>query len=236
MATSTPNIYQFKITLEGTKPPIWRRIQVPGNYNFHELHVAIQDAMGWSSAKGNYHLHQFELINPMTMKKEVIGIPSDDEIEIQGIFGLEPVPVIKEEKTKISKYFSSTATKKANYEYDFGDGWQHEVLFENILPAVATNEYPQCIGGERACPPEDCGGVSGFYDLLDILANPNHKEYKDYSEWLEQFGYGRDFNPAEFDPRLVFIMLYYITVFCFVSECQNIRHYSHLIFRIFCCF
>ena len=79
MATSTPTVYQFKITLKRTKPPIWRRILVPENYNFHDLHVAIQDAMGWSSAVDNYHLYQFEMVNPKMKQKKLIGIKSNED-------------------------------------------------------------------------------------------------------------------------------------------------------------
>lgn len=202
MAASTSSIYQFKITLKRTKPPIWRRIQVPENYNFHELHVAIQDAMGWSSAEGNYHLHQFEMINPTTKEKKTIGIKHEDE-NLLKVLGLEPLPIIEEESAKIAEYFSLTNVKKANYEYDFGDGWQHEVLLEKILPAAVSKEYPQCTAGRRACPPEDCGGVRGFYELLEILADRKHKEYKSYTKWLEGLGYGGKFDPAEFDSRFV---------------------------------
>ncbi len=202
MAASTSNVYQFKITLKRTKPPIWRRIQVPENYNFHELHVAIQDAMGWSSAEGNYHLHQFEMTNPTTKEKKIIGIKHEEE-NLFKILGLDPLPIIQEESAKISEYFSITNVKKANYEYDFGDGWQHEVLLEKILPATVSKEYPQCIVGRRACPPEDCGGVRGFYELLEILADRNHKEFERYTKWLERLGYGGTFDPAKFDLRFV---------------------------------
>jgi len=82
--------------------------------------------------------------------------------------------LINEKKVKIAKYYS-LSNKKANYEYDFGDGWEHEVLLENILPAVANTQYPKCIAGKRACPPEDCGGVGGYEDLLEIIANPTHE-------------------------------------------------------------
>ncbi len=153
--------------------------------------MAIQQAMGWSSAEGNYHLHQFEIINPETMQKDFIGVRDN-----YGGFGVE---VINEKKVKIAKYYS-LSNKKANYEYDFGDGWEHEVLLENILPAVANTEYPKCVAGERACPPEDCGGVEGYEDLLEIIANPTHEEHM---EWLGRIGYAHNnqFKPEEFDPK-----------------------------------
>jgi hypothetical protein len=108
MAAQISNIYQFKITLKRSKPPIWRRILVPEDYTFWNLHVAIQQAMGWSSAEGNYHLHQFEKINPETSQKDLIGV----EDKFSG-YGDE---LINEKKVKIAKYYS-LSNKKANYEY-----------------------------------------------------------------------------------------------------------------------
>ena len=183
MKTKSSNIYQFKITLKAIKPKIWRRIQVPGNYTFWDLHVAIQDVMGWE----DYHLHQFEIINPKTGEKNLIAIPNDEDF----------YETVSEVKAKISQYFLS-AKDKANYEYDFGDGWEHEVVLEKILPSVVGSRYPQCIDGKRACPPEDCGGAWGYEDLLEIIANPKHPEYQERMEWL-----GDDFNSEEFDPKLV---------------------------------
>lgn len=140
------NIYQFKITLEGIKPPIWRRIQVPESYSFWDLHVAIQDSMGWE----DYHLHEFNILNPKTGIKDNIGLPSDD-------WG-DDKTVIPGWKTPISSYFSAL-NKKAAYEYDFGDSWDHKVALEKILPFEFGVQYPRCLAGERACPPEDCGGI-----------------------------------------------------------------------------
>lgn len=114
------NIYQFKITLEGIKPPIWRRIQVPESYSFWDLHVAIQDSMGWE----DYHLHEFKILNPKTGIKDNIGLPSDEGDEETILPGW---------KTPISSYFSAS-NKEADYEYDFGDSWDHKVSLEKILP------------------------------------------------------------------------------------------------------
>jgi hypothetical protein len=194
MAAQMPNIYQFKITLKRTKPKIWRRIQVLEDSTFRNLHVAIQHAMGWSSAEGNYHLHQFEMLNPETLKKDIIGIP-ESYSAYEDDFSF-----INEKKVKIAKYYSLT-NKKANYEYDFGDGWQHEILLEKILPAVTNSMYPKCIAGRRACPPEDCGGVRGYEELLEIVADPNHEEHNERMEWLEMLGYSNPFKPEVFDPK-----------------------------------
>jgi hypothetical protein len=183
MPTKPSNIYQFKITLKEIKPKIWRRIQVPGNYTFWDLHVAIQDAMGWEDC----HLHQFEILNPKTGEREIIATEDDED----------SYETISEEKAKISQYFLS-AKNKANYEYDFGDGWEHEVVLEKILPPVDGSKYPHCIAGERACPPEDCGGIWGYAYLLEIIADTKHPEYQERMEWL-----GDDFNSEEFDPKSV---------------------------------
>ena len=80
-------------------------------------------------------------------------------MQFEAWFNLKPVTFVVEEDAKISEYFSLSDRKKANYEYDFGDGWHHELLLEKIFPAVANKKYPQCVAGRRACPPEDCVGI-----------------------------------------------------------------------------
>lgn len=183
MTTKNLQIYQFKITLKEIKPKIWRRIQVPENYSFWDLHVAIQDSMGWE----DYHLHEFEIVNPKTLDKEIIGIPDDEGFH----------KVISGNKAKIAKYFL-TAKDKASYMYDFGDGWEHEIILEKILPADIGSKYPQCIDGKRACPPEDCGGIWGYENLLEVISDPKHEEYKERIEWL-----GGEFNSEDFDPESI---------------------------------
>ncbi|MGB2728747.1 MAG: plasmid pRiA4b ORF-3 family protein [Halobacteriota archaeon] len=172
-------MYQFKIALKGIKPPIWRRIQVPETYNFRDLHVAIQDAMGWI----DYHLHEFEMVNPATGLKENIGIPNED-------FGEEVLPELNQ---KIADYFSME-NQTADYVYDFGDSWEHKIQLEKILPREKNINYPICIKGKRACPPEDCGGIWGYAELLEIIRNPEHEEYEEMLEWL-----GGEFDPEHFD-------------------------------------
>ncbi len=174
-------IYQFKITLKRIKPPIWRRIQVPGTYTFWDLHVAIQDVMGWL----DYHLHHFEIINPSTGVKEEIGIPDED-------FGWGRI-ILPGWEQKIAKYFSID-NDKAEYIYDYGDNWEHTVKLEKILPREKGIKYPICIGGKRACPPEDCGGIWGYEELLEIIAKPDHERYEEMLDWL-----GGDFDPEHFD-------------------------------------
>jgi len=150
-------VYQFKITLQEIKPPVWRRIRVPQTYTFWDIHVAIQDVMGWS----DYHPHEFEIIDPKTGLKVAIGFPDDE-------FGRD---ILVGKNQKIAKYFSME-NPNADYVYDFGDFWQHKIQLEKILPREENVEYPICIKGKRACPPEDVGGIGGYEDFLKIIKNP----------------------------------------------------------------
>ncbi|TMV50310.1 plasmid pRiA4b ORF-3 family protein [Paenibacillus mesophilus] len=160
------SVYQFKITLKGTKPPVWRRIQVPETYTFYDLHVAIQDSMGWMDS----HLHEFNVVNPKTGKLVNIGIPSEEDD-----YGSR---VLQGWSHKIAKYFNMENTK-ATYVYDFGDGWEHTVVLEAISPREADRSYPVCMKGKRACPPEDCGGVWGYQDICEGK-HDFQEEYADY--------------------------------------------------------
>ena len=176
-------VYRFKITLRDIKPPIWRRIQVPETYTFWDLHVAIQDAMGWE----DYHLHEFEIADPSTGLKVNTGIPDED-------FGREILPGWKQ---KIADYFSM-GNRLAEYIYDFGDNWEHIIKLEKILPRDKNVGYPICIAGKRACPPEDCGGIWGYENFLEIINDPDNEEYEDMIEWV-----GGEFDPEHFDVKEV---------------------------------
>ncbi len=173
-------VYQFKINLKGIKPPIWRRIQVPETYTFWDLHVAIQDAMGWE----DYHLHEFNFTLPLTKIKVCIGIPMEDDLEETMLPGWE---------IKISDFFS-LQNPTGDYCYDFGDGWQHSVTLEKILPREAGVIYPRCIDGKRACPPEDCGGIGGYAEFLEAIKDPTHELHEDMLDWI-----GGEFDPEDFD-------------------------------------
>lgn len=164
------NGYQIKVTLS-TEPPIWRRFLIPGNYNFSDFHRAIQDVMGWHES----HLHEFEVINPVTNQKEYIGIPEDDEL-------------ISGKKRRISDIFSFD-NSKAKYVYDFGDYWVHIIELEKIFPIEKNKKYPVCIQGEGSSPPEDCGGLSGYIDLIENSTEENYHEDEFPAHWqrhLEQ--------------------------------------------------
>lgn len=177
-------VYQFRIRLEDIEPDIWRVIQVPETYSFWDLHIAIQDAMGWH----DYHLHEFILINSLSGKKSRIGIPPEEILDDETIPGW---------KEMIADYFS-LENKSAIYIYDFGDNWQHNVTLEEILPKEEKQDYPRCIDGQRACPPEDCGSIPGYEDILEILDNPDDEEYEETLEWL-----GGEYDPEHFDPAEV---------------------------------
>jgi Plasmid pRiA4b ORF-3-like protein len=177
---------QFRITLRHIEPRIWRRIEVPASYSFWDLHVAIQDAMGWL----DYHLHVFRVRNPETRQDEEIGIPDDDPFEGDPVY-------LPGWKVPISEYFYLGGTR-AEYEYDFGDGWEHDLELEAVGHREAGTKYPRCLAGERACPPEDCGGPPGYERLLGILSNPADEEYDEMSNWV-----GGPFDAQAFDPERV---------------------------------
>ena len=178
-------IYQFHIRLKGIEPPIWRRIQVPDTYSFWGLHIAIQDAMGWLDC----HLHAFRFRPKHKRDFIEIGIPGDEWDDLETLPGWD---------TKLSFYLHEPG-QWLEYEYDFGDGWVHDVLFEGLLVKEKGSKYPKCLGGERACPPEDCGGVPGYYELLAILNDPGHEDHQEMLAWLK--GHLKNYypyNPDEF--------------------------------------
>ena len=176
-------VYQFKITLLDIKPSIWRQIQVPKSYSFRDLHLAIQDAMGWMDS----HLHEFLVKSPVTSEMESIGVPEEDGFDNSLLSG---------SKIKIKKYLPSNS--KMRYIYDFGDDWEHELKFEGEYPQLESIEYPLCLAGKRACPPEDIGGVSGYEHFLEAINNPNHEEHQELLDWV-----GGYFNAEDFDPTQV---------------------------------
>ena len=178
-------ILVFEVTLLDVEPPVWRAIQVTGDYSFWDLHVAIQDAMAWLDT----HLHEFEVIVPATQHIVRIGVPDEESLDQQ--------PTLPGWDRQISAYFQ-TDNADANYAYDFGDGWMHRVTLKEIVDADPSATYPRCVAGGRACPPEDCGGPWGYKRLLDAILNPNHEEHDSMLEWV-----GGSFDPEMFDPLAV---------------------------------
>jgi hypothetical protein len=169
---ASARVYQFKITLLEMEPPIWRRIQVK-NCTLDKLHEHIQTAMGWT----NSHLHQFEIDHVIYGDLELLHEGWQDE-----------TPPVDSLSTRISKIIPQDGKRYGfRYEYDFGDGWQHELLFEGYLRAEERERYPLCIEGERACPPEDVGGVWGYADFLEALSDHDHERHDEYVQWAGPF-------------------------------------------------
>lgn len=172
------SVFQLKVTLMETDPPIWRRLRVPGNTTLSRLDRIIQTAMGWA----NSHLHTF------TVGETVYSEPDPE---------WEP-PVRDERRARLDRIAPHEGDRFV-YEYDLGDSWEHEVLIEEIVPARdGANDGPVCLAGERACPPEDAGGVDGYYETLECLRNPRHPEYKHTKTWIESMT-GGPFDPDRFD-------------------------------------
>lgn len=171
------SIYQLKITLRGSKPPIWRRVQTVGGVTLAELHAIIQVAMGWNDD----HLHEFEV------GRVRYGEPEDDMLG----FGMD-LGVKDESRARLYK-IAPTEGKRFQYVYDLGDSWEHSILVEKILAPEPGAQYPRCLAGRRACPPEDCGGIWGYEALLETLQHPESPDYAEISEWLET-----DFDPEAF--------------------------------------
>lgn len=180
---SIKSIYQFKITLLDTAPSIWRRIQVPISYSFWELHVAIQNAMGWL----DYHLHEFIVIDPNSGKKRLIGIANEDD------FYNTTSPSWK---VKIKQFIKLNPTIR--YIYDLVDRWEHEIKFEGIYLNSVKTTYPLCLDGERACPPECIGGALGYKHFLKVISDAKNPGYKDMLDWA-----GGSFDAKGFDPNCV---------------------------------
>lgn len=171
---------QFKITLLGIKPPVWRRIQIEDS-TLADLHEYIQAAFGW----WNYHLHQFAIEGVR------YGPLPPDEMAFDLDMGMED-----ESKVRLSDLLPRSGRRtRWLYEYDFGDGWEHEILFEGYPPKQEGQKYPVCLEGERACPPEDVGGPWGYAEYLEAMADPNHERHEELLEWRGPF------DPQKFDAK-----------------------------------
>jgi hypothetical protein len=178
------SIYQFKITLLETDPPIWRRIQVPEYYTFYELHLAIQNAMGWLDS----HLHMFEVKDKRGRDGKMrLECPvCIEDISEEEFFLTTEVP--------IKRYFKKTGDR-AYYVYDFGDNWEHDVSLEKILPKEPKRKYPICLDGKLACPPDDCGSIPGYYECVEAVKKRDNTE--GLLTWLGRW------KPYNFNPKLV---------------------------------
>ena len=164
-ARTRMEVYAIKVTLLGTSPPVWRRILVPRDITLSNLHRTLQTVMGWT----NCHLHQFgRQRQRMTDPRSRVGTKIADE-----------------NRTKLGELIWAVGARLL-YEYDFGDGWQHELLLEEVL--FGEESFQQiCVAGKRCCPPEDCGGPQGFAEVLKALQDANHPNHVELCEWLGDF-------------------------------------------------
>ncbi len=175
-------ILQIKVSLKGSKPLIWRRFLVPNDITFLELSNIILATMGWLGG----HLSSFEVGNRLT-----IDVPSPFDVAdfLMGDLNAKDV---------IVKEYLNQKGDKITYIYDFGDDWQHTLLVEKVLPYDSSMKYPVCLKGRRSCPPDDCGGIWGYSDLLATIADKDHPEHEEIMEWV-----GEDFDPDHFDVAAV---------------------------------
>ena len=171
--TGKTQIFQLKIQLRNLRPPIWRRVLVPGEMTLAGLHDVIQTAMGWT----NSHLHEFEI------EGVSYGDPDPDD------WGPEFA-----DESKVKLFRVAHQGDRIRYTYDFGDGWEHDVLVEKVARPEPDNDYPSCIAGRRACPPEDVGGPWGYEAFLTAVGDPDHEEHAHWTEWI-----GGRFDPDELD-------------------------------------
>jgi hypothetical protein len=167
------NVYQLKVTLAEIQPPIWRRLAVRGGTSLAKLHLILQDVMGWS----NSHLYALRI-----GKKSY----EDPDPEARGANARR----VSLDQLKLRQ------GDEFEYDYDFGDDWRHILLVEAVVPPMPGAQYPVCLDGQRACPPEDCGGVSGYANILEALEHPADPEFREVLEWLDP-GY----DPETFDLR-----------------------------------
>jgi hypothetical protein len=171
--TAKSKIYEIKIELREVRPAVVRRVQVPGEITLAGLHEVVQVAMGWT----DWHLHEFDVDGARYGQPD----PDWDDGEVGD-----------EAKAKLSRLAGEG--DRLGYVYDFGDGWTHMLTVEKVLVPGAGVQYPRCISGRRACPPEDVGGPWGYDGFLAAMADPAHPEHAEYREWV-----GGPFDPAAFE-------------------------------------
>jgi hypothetical protein len=173
-------LYELEVQLQEIEPPIWRILRVPSRTSLLRLHRILQRAMGWT----NSHLHLFEV------EGKLYGEPSAE-------WDFE---VLDSRKMTLEKIFTG-GKRSFLYEYDLGDSWRHDITLLGTVEGE-TEEKPGCTAGARACPPEDCGGVMGYYELLVALSDPEHEEHDAMLEWV-----GGKFDPNAFTAASVDRML-----------------------------
>jgi len=175
-AGAMSSVHQLHVSIREVQPEVWRRVQVRSDVTLSRLHGTLQTVMGWTDS----HLHQFRYAG-----------------RIYGRLDPECPSILDERGARLVDLLGAPGDRLV-YEYDFGDGWEHEVVLEQVLQAEQRGEYPYVSAGARACPPEDCGGPSGYEHLLNVLADTRHPERHDLVEWV-----GGHFDPAAFDAEVI---------------------------------
>lgn len=188
-STTGGGAYQLKISLRGvSKPPVWRRVVVPADITLEELHTVILEAMGWHGG----HLHVFSTgWGEYGRHDPELGHADEAAVRLAGLL--------------------SVPGDKLRYTYDFGDDWEHDILLEQVLPEAPGSSYPSCVAGKGACPPEDCGGVWGYADIKEILADPGQEQHQEMLDWL-CLDSGEAFSPSAFSVDAVNARLRYLAV------------------------
>jgi hypothetical protein len=168
---------QLHISLDGSEPLIWRKVLIPKEISFFKLHQVIQISMGWT----NSHLFEFNI------EGFKVGISYDH------LKDMDVDHLMDSKETYLTEMISEPG-ECIKYWYDFGDSWMHTINFEKYFPLDKEAQLPYCTSGELNCPPEDCGGIAGFYDLLSNLSNKKHEDYKSMKRWV-----GSKYDPSKVD-------------------------------------
>ncbi len=186
-ARVSSHAYQMRIYLKGTRPRIWRRFVASPETRLDELHEIVQIVMGWEDC----HLHMFAA----GKRRFQLPTPWDD------VRGFGP-PVSDEREYRIGQILTREKDW-IDYVYDFGDHWDHRIVLQRILSEAPDEGVPSCLSGKCNCPPEDSGGLWGFYHKLEIVADPDHEEHDWIREWMG--GYDPDdFSVDEVNAQLQF--------------------------------
>lgn len=164
-------IATVRMDLKDSDPPIWRVVEVPTSVTLKVLHDIIQVTMGWF----DYHLWE------MVIGGQTYGLPMDED------WGTAPRKPAS--RTRLRDVLQPGVTR-IDYTYDFGDNWEHTLVVSDVRAGNTGTPYPRFIAGERDCPPEDCGGITGFYEMLEARADPDHPDHAEIREWLD--GYDPD--------------------------------------------
>ncbi|CAN5576769.1 plasmid pRiA4b ORF-3 family protein [soil metagenome] len=167
-----PTVHVLRVSLRDVEPVVWRQVVVKSDTPLPKLARTLEQVMGWDG----YHLHMFDVAGIL------FGEPDEDTDDVIN------------EKAATVKHVLPQVQSALRWDYDFGDGWEHDVVVDAIESPADRKQYPVCLDGDRGCPPEDCGGVPGYQSLLAVLADSAHPEYEELAAWAPD-----GFDPAEFD-------------------------------------